>query len=134
KDTATSVAAQIVKGNLSAVIGHFNSGTAIPASSVYEAAKIPNLSTSATNPLLTGRGYRYTFRASADDLSLSGDLMRYLNIKDMNDFLFAVHDETAYGENVVSGAMKQVLLDYPKKKFHVIHGANVEDLDISGSV
>ena len=49
---ATQVAERFVDLKVAGVIGHFNSGTTIPASKVYEENNIPNVSM-ATSPVLT---------------------------------------------------------------------------------
>src|SRR5436190_1840767 len=51
---AVSVANRIVADRgVVAVIGHFNSGCSIPASSVYAQANLPMLTPASSNPLLT---------------------------------------------------------------------------------
>ena len=66
-EQALAAARKLVADRVMVAIGHVCSGTAIPASLIYEAARIPLL-TLAANPLLTDRGLRYTFRVSpADD-------------------------------------------------------------------
>ena len=130
KDVAVDVAKNIVKGDISAVIGHFNSGTAIPASSIYELAKIPNISTAATNPFLTDRGYKYTFRTVADDFALAADLMTYLDSVNMGNFAFAVHDDTAYGEITVNGLLDGYKRANAKKNIQIFHAEDASNIDI----
>ncbi|HRL22173.1 MAG TPA: branched-chain amino acid ABC transporter substrate-binding protein, partial [Alcaligenes sp.] len=59
--TAVQVAQQIVDDNVDGVLGHFNSGTTIPASRVYNDAGIPQIAM-ATSPEYTQQGYDNTFR------------------------------------------------------------------------
>ena len=45
--TGTAVAQRLVDSKVAVVIGHYNSGTSIPASKIYAAAGIPQISPSA---------------------------------------------------------------------------------------
>ena len=65
-DQGIAAARKLVEDGVAVVIGHLCSGTAIPVSLVYEAARIP-LITLAANPLLTDRGLRFAFRSSPPD-------------------------------------------------------------------
>jgi branched-chain amino acid transport system substrate-binding protein len=65
-------AAQFVSLGVSAVVGHFNSGTAIPASRIYETAGIPMIDPAATNPALTSQGYANVFMVIANDAQNAG--------------------------------------------------------------
>ncbi|MEO6626017.1 MAG: ABC transporter substrate-binding protein, partial [Burkholderiaceae bacterium] len=69
----TSVATKLVDAKVAGVIGHLNSGTSIPASAIYSAAGIPQISPSATNPKFTRQGFKTTFRVVADDVHLGKD-------------------------------------------------------------
>ena len=48
-------AQKLVDGGVAVVVGHFNSGTTIPASQVYQTAGIPVIDPAATNPTITQR-------------------------------------------------------------------------------
>ena len=54
--TGTIVAQKLVDAKVAGVIGHFNSGTTIPASKIYTDAGIPQISPSSTNPKYTAAG------------------------------------------------------------------------------
>ena len=54
----TSVATKLVDAKVAGVIGHLNSGTSIPASAIYSAAGIPQISPSATNPQVHAPGFQ----------------------------------------------------------------------------
>ena len=64
---ATTVAQKLVDSKVVAVVGHFNSGSSIPASKVYADAGIPQISPGSTNPRYTQQGYATTFRVVAND-------------------------------------------------------------------
>jgi branched-chain amino acid transport system substrate-binding protein len=104
----TAVAQKLVDSKVNGVIGHLNSGTTIPASQVYNAAGIPQISPSATNPKYTRQGFNTTFRVVADDVHLGGTLGRYA-LKDMAGKNIAVIDDrTAYGQGVADEFEKAV--------------------------
>ncbi|WP_003273891.1 branched-chain amino acid ABC transporter substrate-binding protein, partial [Ralstonia solanacearum] len=59
--TGTTVAQKLVDGGIKGMLGHFNSGTSIPASRVYNQAGIAQIAM-ATAPEYTKQGYKTTFR------------------------------------------------------------------------
>ena len=104
----TAVAQKLVDMKVAGVIGHLNSGTSIPASKIYSAAGIPQISPSATNPAFTRAGYKTTFRVVADDVHLGGTLGRYA-VKNLKGKSIAVIDDrTAYGQGVAEEFAKAV--------------------------
>ena len=104
----TAAAQKLVDRKVNGVIGHLNSGTTIPASRIYNAAGIPQISPSATNPRYTRQGYNTTFRVVADDVHLGGTLGRYA-VKDMKGRkIVVIDDRTAYGQGVADEFEKGV--------------------------
>jgi len=104
----TAVAQKLADAKVVGVIGHLNSGTSIPASSIYNDAGIPQISPSATNPKLTRQGFKVTFRLVADDTQLGGSLGRYA-VKELKGKSIAVIDDrTAYGQGVAQEFTKAV--------------------------
>nr|ACY24684.1 extracellular ligand-binding receptor [uncultured organism] len=96
----TAVAQKLADAKVAGVIGHLNSGTTIPASSIYNEAGIPQISPSATNPKYTRQGFNTAFRLVADDAQLGGTLGRYA-VKELKGKSIAVIDDrTAYGQGV----------------------------------
>ncbi len=97
---ATAVAQKLVDAKVNGVIGHLNSGTTMPASTIYNTYGIPQISPSATNPKYTQRGYKGAFRVVANDEQLGGALGRYaansLKVKNVA----IIDDRTAYGQGV----------------------------------
>ena len=67
---AVQVAQQLVDADIRGVLGHFNSGTSIPASRIYNEAGLPQIST-ATAPTYTQQGYNTTFRMLTSDTLVS---------------------------------------------------------------
>ncbi len=104
-----AVAQKLVDANVNGVIGHLNSGTTIPASTIYSNAGIPQISPSSTNPKYTRQGYKTAFRVVANDMQLGGVLGRYA-VNDLKGKTFAViDDKTAYGEGVANEFNKSLL-------------------------
>src|SRR5215469_6614447 len=66
--TAVTVTQKLVDDGGAGVVGHANSGTSIPASSIYSAAGVPMITESATNPKLTQQGFTNVFRMVANDV------------------------------------------------------------------
>lgn len=97
---ATAVAQKLCDTKVAGVIGHLQSGTTIPASSVYNKCGIPHITASASNPGLTKPGYPTTFRLIANDNALGAALAVYasdaLHIKKVA----IIDDRTAYGQGL----------------------------------
>jgi branched-chain amino acid transport system substrate-binding protein len=105
--TGTTVAQKLVDDGVAAVIGHFNSGTSIPAAPIYAKAGIPELAT-ATAPAYTAQGLPTTFRLVTSDSQQGGVLGTYA-VKDLKFKRFAiVDDRTAYGQGVAEEFAKAV--------------------------
>ena len=95
-----AAAQKLVDAKVNGVIGHLNSGTSIPASQIYNAANIPQISPSATNPKYTRQGYAGTFRVVADDVHLGGTLGKYAVETLKGKSIAVIDDRTAYGQGV----------------------------------
>ncbi len=104
----TAAAQKLIDAKVNGVIGHLNSGTTIPASSLYSAAGLPQISPSATNPKYTRQGYKTTFRMVADDVHLGSTLGKYAvdTLKAKN--VAVIDDRTAYGQGVADEFEKAV--------------------------
>ena len=96
----TAAAQKLVDAKVNGVIGHLNSGTTIPASSIYHDARLPQISPSATNPKYTRQGFDTTFRLVADDTQLGGTLGRYAIETLKGKTVAVIDDRTAYGQGV----------------------------------
>ena len=106
-EQAVAAARKLVADGVAVAIGHLCSQAAIPASEVYEAARIPFI-TMAANPLLTERGLRWTFRGSpADDVNArftAGYMVRQLAVKR----IAIVHDTRTYGKGLAELTRKSL--------------------------
>jgi branched-chain amino acid transport system substrate-binding protein len=97
---AIAAAKRLVAAKVNGVIGHLNSGASIPASLVYNAARIPQISPSTTNPKYTRQGYSGAFRVIADDAHLGRTLGKFAvqNLKGKR--IAVIDDRTAYGYGI----------------------------------
>ena len=96
---ATELAQKLVDDKVSGVIGHFNSGTSIPASTIYSQAGIPEIAM-ATAEAYTAQGYKTTFRSMTSDTQ-QGSVMGQYVVKKLGARKVAIIDDrTAYGQGL----------------------------------
>lgn len=105
---ATQVAQKLMDAKVVGVIGHLNSGTSIPASAIYNAAGVAQISPSATNPKLTNQGFKGVFRMVANDVA-QGTAIGNFAVKGMGGKKIAIiDDKTAYGVGLADETEKAV--------------------------
>lgn len=97
---ATTVAQKLVDARIHGMVGHETSGTTIPASKIYHAAGIPQISPSTTGPKYTQQGFNTTFRVVANDVQLGQALGRYATGDLKARRVAVVDDRTAYGQGL----------------------------------
>jgi branched-chain amino acid transport system substrate-binding protein len=81
------------------VVGHLNSGVAIPSSEVYKDDKLAMISPANTNPVVTDRNYPNVSRVCGrDDIqgTVGAEFAKGLKIKSA----YVIHDKTTYGQGV----------------------------------
>jgi branched-chain amino acid transport system substrate-binding protein len=103
---ATAVANRLVDAKVNAVVGHQTSGTTIPASKIYYAAGIPQVSHSSTSPKYTQQGFNTTFRVVSNDEQLGRALGRYAVKAMAAKRIAVVDDRTAYGQGLATEFIK----------------------------
>jgi branched-chain amino acid transport system substrate-binding protein len=82
------------------VIGHLNSGVAIPSSEVYKEVMLAMISPANTNPLVTDRGYKNVYRVCGRD-DVQGVVGSEFAAKTLKaKTVYIVHDKTTYGQGV----------------------------------
>jgi branched-chain amino acid transport system substrate-binding protein len=97
---AVAAANKLVAEHVAAVIGHQCSGAAIPASEIYEQAGIIFISPLATNPKLTERGLKRTFRVCGRDDEQGPMASDYIVDKLGGKSVAIVYDERVYGAGI----------------------------------
>ncbi|TAM06649.1 MAG: branched-chain amino acid ABC transporter substrate-binding protein [Paraburkholderia sp.] len=97
--TGTTVAQKLVDDGIKGMLGHFNSGTTIPASRIYANAGIPQIAM-ATAPEYTQQGFKTTFRMMTSDTQ-QGSVAGAFAVKSLGMKKIAVVDDrTAYGQGL----------------------------------
>ncbi len=84
------------------VVGHVCSGASIPASEVYEEARIPMVSPSSTAGAFTARGLDVTNRVAFNDNIQGVVAARYIFNELGAERIVVLHDNTSYGEGLAS--------------------------------
>lgn len=102
------VAQKLVDEHVSGVVGHFNSGTSIPASRIYHGAGIPMVSPAASNPLLTSQGYADVFRVVNSDAQMGQLAGRYAVESLKSKSVAVMDDRTAFGQGIADEFVKGV--------------------------
>lgn len=83
-----------------AVVGHFNSGVAIPSSVVYEKYNVPMVSPSNTALAVTDRGLKTVNRICARDDLQAPSGAKFALDKLSSKTVFIIQDKTAYGSGL----------------------------------
>ena len=97
---ARSVAEDLSAKKVAVVIGHFCSGSSIPASEVYQENNIPQISPGSTSPKYTERGLNNVFRVCGRDDQQGGVAADYLANKQKGKSVAIIHDKSAYGKGL----------------------------------
>lgn len=106
----------IADKDILAVVGHLNSGVAIPSSEVYKEVTLAMISPANTNPTVTDRGYPNVNRVCGrDDIQgvVGSEFAKGLGVKSV----YVVHDKTTYGQGVA-----EFFRDDAKKKGMTVQG------------
>lgn len=101
-----TVAQKLVDAKVAGVVGHLNSGTSIPASSIYNGAGIPMISGASTNPALTEQGFKGVFRVVGRDDQQGPAIANYLLATAKPKTVAVIDDATAYGEGLANEVEK----------------------------
>jgi branched-chain amino acid transport system substrate-binding protein len=127
-----SVANKFAAEGVKFVVGHFNSGVSIPASSVYEEAGIVMVSPASTNPTFTDRGLWNTFRTCGRDDQQGGVAGAYLANNFKGKKVAVIHDKTPYGKGLADETQKA--MNAKGLKEVVYEGVNPGEKDYSALV
>lgn len=97
---AVAVARELTDAKVVAVVGHFNSGCTIPASEIYNDAKIPAVTPASTNPQVTDREYLYMFRVCGRDDQQGSVGAKFVKDELKLKQVAVLHDKTTYGQGL----------------------------------
>ncbi len=93
---AASTANSLVAQGVVAVVGHKDSGVSIPASAVYHAAGIVEITPTSSNPTLTAQGFDTVFRVCPVDTTQGPLLAEFLIQKLGMTKIAVIYANTAY--------------------------------------
>jgi len=130
-DQAVAAARKLVADKVAAVLGHNCSSAAIPASEVYEAARIPFITAQATNPKLTERGLRFTFRIGSRDDKGGAFAAEYIVRRLGAKRVAIVHDTHLFGQDVAEAVRRRLReLGTPEVLFEAVQPGQLEFGDL----
>ena len=101
------VAQQLVDEEVVGILGHFNSGTTIPASRVYNDAGLPQIAM-ATSPEYTMQDYDTTFRMMTSDTQQGAAVGKFIVQRLGAKKVALIDDRTAYGQGLADEVEKAV--------------------------
>ncbi len=104
----TAVAQKLVDAGVVGVVGHLNSGTTVPASTIYHSAGIAQITPSATTPVYTHQGFKSAFRLVANDGKVGSTLGRQAVLKLRARRIAVIDDRTAFGQGLADEFIKGV--------------------------
>ncbi|MFM0222563.1 branched-chain amino acid ABC transporter substrate-binding protein [Paraburkholderia dipogonis] len=105
---AIQVAQKLVDDGVVGVIGHYNSGCSIPASTVYHQANVAMITPGSTNPQLTKQGFKNVFRTMGHD-GIGGVVAGHFVVEQMKAKRIAIIDDrTAFGQGLADAFEKGV--------------------------
>lgn len=105
---AVSVANKMVNLGIIGMIGHYNSSSSIPASSVYHDAGIPMITPASTNPRLTEQGFNNVFRVVGRDDQQGSVAARFMFEQLKAKRVAILHDKTTYGQGLADELRKSL--------------------------
>jgi len=104
-EKAATVAQDLVDNQVSAILGHLNSGCTIPASVIYDRAGIPEITLS-SNTQVTDRGMKRMFRICWRDDQQAAMDAQFMRDKLKLSKVAILHNKSAYGEGLVADLKK----------------------------
>jgi branched-chain amino acid transport system substrate-binding protein len=126
---ARSVAEKLVGLNVPVVIGHFCSGSSIPASDVYTDAGVLEITPASTNPKFTDRGMWNLFRVCGRDDQqgkVAGDyILKHYKGKNVA----IVHDKQTYSQGLADQVKKTINEGGMKEKMYESFGKDDKDFN-----
>lgn len=107
---AVNVAKRLVSDrDVIAVIGHFNSSCTHPASAVYHASRMVQVTPASTNPEISKQGFDTFFRISATDDVQGPTAARYAVQKLGVKNVYVIDDKTTYGKGIADEFEKEIV-------------------------
>ena len=124
---AVAVANQFASKGVKFVVGHFCSGSSIPASNVYAEEDILQISPASTNPQLTERKLENVFRTCGRDDQQGLVAGNFLADRYGRKKIAVIHDKTAYGKGLADETKKTLLKRNIKPALYEAYTAGEKD-------
>lgn len=124
---ARSVAEKISGDKVAVVIGHFCSGSSIPASEVYAENGILQITPASTNPQFTERGMWNTFRICGRDDQQGTLAGQYIASHFKGKNVAILHDKSTYGKGLADETKKGLEKAGLKEKMYESYTAGDKD-------
>jgi branched-chain amino acid transport system substrate-binding protein len=107
-EQAVAAAEKLVSEDVIFVVGHYCSGASIPASEIYQAAGILQISPASTNPTFTELGRSNVFRVVNRDDANGVVIGNYLADHWPDKKIAILHDGTTYGKGAAEEVKKNL--------------------------
>ncbi|WP_431857668.1 branched-chain amino acid ABC transporter substrate-binding protein [Azospirillum sp.] len=124
---AVAVANKLAKEGAKAVIGHYCSGSSIPASQVYSEEGVLQITPSSTNPKLTEQGFKNVFRMCGRDDQQGAVAGKYLADHFKGKSVAVLHDKSAYGKGLADETKKAMNAAGVTEKLYEAYTAGEKD-------
>jgi branched-chain amino acid transport system substrate-binding protein len=129
---AVSVANKFAADGVKFVVGHFNSGASIPASTVYNESGMLQITPASTNPSFTERKMWNVFRTCGRDDQQGVVAGAYILKHFKGKKIAIVHDKTTYGKGLADETKKAINKGGLKEVLY--EGINLGEKDFSALV
>jgi branched-chain amino acid transport system substrate-binding protein len=107
-EQAVAAAKKLVSDGAKFVVGHYCSGSSIPASEIYETAGVLMISPASSNPMLTELGRANVFRVTHRDDAAGSVVGDYLADHWSDKKIAILHDSTVFGKGVADETKKSL--------------------------
>src|SRR5471030_860651 len=129
---AVAVANKVVNDGVKFVVGHLCSSSTQPATDIYEDEGVIMITTAATSPEITARGYKLIFRTIGLDSAQGPAAGNYIADHVKPKVVAVIHDKQQYGEGIAT-AVKQTL-EKKGVKVALFEGINAGDKDFGSLI
>lgn len=111
--TSVNAANKLVTAKVTAVVGYYCSGAALPAETIYHRQNLALIVTAALNPAITRQGFPQVFRSIGSTQSEAKTAARFIGRKLHVKTVALIHDNSAYGKGLA------VETEHDLKAYHV---------------
>ncbi|MDE2059083.1 MAG: branched-chain amino acid ABC transporter substrate-binding protein [candidate division NC10 bacterium] len=120
---AVAAAKRLVQAGVWGVIGDLTSAASLPASAIYQAAGIPQITPSSTDPRLTEQGFQSLFRTCGRDDQQGRVAAEFVLDRLHPRRIVILYDRTAYGQALAEAFKRRIV--------HALRGLRVTSMALS---